>query len=221
MLYEVITNKILRDELVSGTVTLCPCANPIAWQQRNYFYTHGKFDTYNGKDFNRNGTGNHLGNLAEKTTNILYNIASKHDLCIDLHTSRNSIPFSIFSSDDVSAEIEALGLKYNYRTSPTIDEAFDDTLMQNNHKAFTIECGSHDAYEEEFVDIVTNGICRILKLYGMINNAHKCNRCETVIFTEQSLLRASDGCYITFQKSAGEAFKKGDVLYTEHRNNFV
>ncbi len=209
-------HKILKSSLVRGRVTLCPCANPIAWQQRSYFYTHGKFDLYDGKDFNRNFAGDSNGSLSEQISHKLYNIASSHDLSIDLHTSRNSIPFSIFSNDELNDAILTLGLKYNYKHTPSQPQAFDDVLNANGYKAFTIECGSHDSYEEEHITEVTNAICRILKSYDMIDANVKPSNNKPSIFTQQILMRASNGCYITFNKKAGDDFKIDDLLYTEH-----
>src|SRR5215470_4670112 len=89
--------KFLREGLKRGKVIIVPFANPVAWMQRTYFYTHGKFDMYSGADWNRDFPGNSAGGLGERIAAILFREASESDFALDLHTSRDSIPFAMFS----------------------------------------------------------------------------------------------------------------------------
>ena len=98
--------KMLSDFLTksadwNGMVTLIPLSHPLSWNQRYYFYTAGKFDNYNGKDWNRSFPGDKDGSTTQRCSHMIFEEASKHDLVIDLHTSRISNPFVIVAREDL------------------------------------------------------------------------------------------------------------------------
>ena len=214
----------LQTELKRGKVILVPNANPVSWLQRNYFSTNGKFDMYMGKDWNRNFPGKEEGSLGERVSAALFKIASKADFVLDLHTSRLSLPFAIHFNKEMQQYAEVLGLEYNQFIDTTIKTSYKDTINASlcavGVPSLCIECGGHDAYEPENIELVKNGILRILKFFGLIDNAPIAAAAEQQIFYDKTITyTASKGGLIRLAKKLGEYVQKGDVLYYYYDNN--
>ena len=208
----------LKDNLAAGTVTLVPCANPAAWLQREYFSTNGKFDLYMGKDWNRNFPGKADGTLGERTAAGLFAAASRADLVLDMHTSRQSIPFGIFTSRGYLGLVKTLGLGYNQFLDIAANPAYKDTLNACLDNAgvenLCIECGSHDAYEPENVAMVTEGIKRLLAQKGMIDAAGIAPAPEKVkVFSRLAKYTAPTGCLIRMCRKPGQEVCRGEDLF--------
>jgi predicted deacylase len=122
--------KYLEQDTFTGKVILVPIANPIAWNQRIYFYNPGKFSFHNGKDWNRNFPGNKLGNLGERISATISKFVLDADLVIDLHTSRKSIPFTFTLSEKNLEITQRLKIKYNYLIDT--DEKSNASLGKNS-----------------------------------------------------------------------------------------
>ena len=58
--------NFLKEHLKAGEVVFVPCANPVAWEQRAYFYTFGKFDLYDGRDPNSHFPGDADGSIHQR-----------------------------------------------------------------------------------------------------------------------------------------------------------
>ena len=93
ILHELVNYLKSIEEKLDGTVTVVPICNPVSWSQRVYYYTAGKFDLYKGKDWNRSYPGSET-TLSSRMSKKIFEIASKHECVIDLHTARNSKPLS-------------------------------------------------------------------------------------------------------------------------------
>jgi predicted deacylase len=44
----------MQNSLLCGKIIIVPIANPLSWMQRVHYTTIGKYDFYDGKDWNRN-----------------------------------------------------------------------------------------------------------------------------------------------------------------------
>ncbi|OPZ76339.1 MAG: Succinylglutamate desuccinylase / Aspartoacylase family protein [Alphaproteobacteria bacterium ADurb.Bin438] len=201
-----------------------PCANPVSWTQRAYFSTNGKFDFYMGKDWNRNFPGKEDGTLGERIANILICEAKKADFSIDLHTSRQSIPFTIFSKDDYIPFLKIMGIEHNQFIDMGASPSYKNTLNSNldglGVDNICIECGSHDAYEPKNVSDILLGIKRLLKSFDMIKGGDfDENSSKIKIFRKGVTYKANKGCLIRLAKELGEQVKSGDDLYYYYDNN--
>ena len=214
----------LQNNLKRGKLILVPNANPVSWLQRNYFSTNGKFDMYMGKDWNRNFPGDEQGSLGERIASVLFEQARHADFVLDLHTSRLSLPFAIYFNKEMQQYAEVLGLEYNQFIDTTIKTSYKNTinvsLFAVGVPSLCIECGGHDAYEPENIELVKNGILRILKFFGLIDNAPIAAAAEQQIFYDKTITyTASKGGLIRLAKKLGEYVQKGDVLYYYYDNN--
>ncbi len=214
----------LQNNLKRGKLILVPNANPVSWLQRNYFSTNGKFDMYMGKDWNRNFPGDEQGSLGERIASVLFEQARHADFVLDLHTSRLSLPFAIYFNKEMKKYTKVFGLEYNQFIDTTIKTSYQNTINASlfavGVPSLCIECGSHDAYEPENIELVRNGILRILKFFGLIDNAPIAAAAEQQIFYDKTITyTASKGGLIRLAKKLGEYVQKGDVLYYYYDNN--
>ena len=214
----------IENNLDNGKVTLVPCANPVSWTQRIYFSTNGKFDLYMGKDWNRNFPGNSEGSLGERIADVLLKNAEKSDFAIDLHTSRKSIPFGIYSKEEYKKYIKIIGVEYNQyidmETKTSYANTFNACLDKKGIPNLCIECGSHDAFEAEYVKKVFEGIKRLLSSFGMVKDQtieKAPQRIKT--FAKTVKYTSPKGCLIKINKELGEKINKGDALFSCYDNN--
>ncbi len=204
--------KILTENEFGGEVVLVPIANPISWRQRVYFSTNGKFDLYQGKDWNRNFPGKQDGSVGERIAYHLMKFANECDLVIDLHTARKSLPFNIFFREEDLHYNDFIGLEFNELKNMHNESSrgYAGTLSINaikqNRDSFAIECGSHDSFEKENVETVTSGLINLI-----YNREQK--RKQAFLYDSLKTYRAQDGGFILLQKQLNEKYKKGDVLY--------
>ncbi len=213
----------LKDNLLSGKVTLVPCANPVSWTQRIYYSTNGKFDLYMGKDWNRNFPGNPEGSLGERIAAVLFENAKKNDFVLDLHTSRESVPFGIFSRKEYECFVQTIGMKYNQfidMSATAYANTMNGSLDKEGVANMCIECGSHDSYEPQNVRDVVNGIKRLLASQGMIDVKQTELAPETVkVFAKTVKYTAPKGGLIKLAKPLGAKVQKGDELFYCYDNN--
>lgn len=213
--------KKLRSKLESGEITFVPLANPIAWTQRSYFSTNGKFDFYMGKDWNRNFPGSVEGTLGERIAHELFQSSILHDFCVDLHTSRSSFPFCIVGDESDLQYSKISGLEYtfflNFRNQQQLGKYSDSLLGQLSLKTIpniTFECGSHDSYEQDYVSEIVEGILRILSSFEMFNFSTQDRTNSPKYYTKINTYRSPQGGFAMFNKRIGESFKEGDLLFS-------
>ncbi len=214
----------LKKNLQQGKVTLVPCANPVSWTQRAYYSTNGKFDFYMGKDWNRNFPGNPEGSMGERIASVLFENAKKADFAIDLHTSRESIPFGIYSRSEYENWLKIIGIKYNQFIDMSKSSAYANTLNAGLDVAgisnLCIECGSHDSYEPQNIHEVTEGIKRLLASLEMIDTKlTKSGPKEIITFSKTVKYTAPKGCILRLAKHLGSKIKKGEDLFYCFDNN--
>jgi predicted deacylase len=201
-----------------GEITFIPISNPFSWNQRMYFYTTGKFSMQTGEDWNRGfpGSDESLNNRRAKK---LIDLASGYDYVIDLHTSRRSIPFAIFNEERLESDkevIKALGFTYNYLISNKIDSSMMSALStKDDIKAFEIECGSHDSYEEVNIEMVVNAILRLLANVGSIKTRQqKTKSIEQFVFKKFQKYYADESGFLRFVGQLGGQVNAGEALYS-------
>lgn len=204
-----------------GKVTLVGVANPAAWHQRTYFSTNGKFDLYDGKDWNRNFPGRKDGSLAERTAHILFSVAKKADFALDLHTSRNSPIFNITCDDEGLELAKKNGIPYTYHM-PIADAAtraqykgtFLLALLDAGVKNMTLECGAHDSFDKENIEAVLAAVKRMCTAEGLLSvKGNAVSAEKTHVYNSYSTYHAPDGGYVRYRVTPGQRYTKGDLLY--------
>ncbi len=215
-LYRFLENKSFR-----GEVILVPVANPMAWFQRMYFSTAGKFDWYMGTDWNRFFPGSRTGSLGERLAHQLFSLAEKCDFSIDLHTSRHSIPFGIVSRREDLPFMNIIGLPYTYIMpeggNAKYERTLTNTLAKKGHISFALECGSHDTYQPDFIGEITAGLKRFLRhIKATTGTAPKQANKQSYYFQKLVTYHVPEGGFVTYDRNIGDRYKKGEILYTLH-----
>lgn len=214
----------IKKNLLQGKVTLVPCANPVSWTQRAYYSTNGKFDFYMGKDWNRNFPGNSEGSMGERIAAVLFANAKKADFALDMHTSRESIPFAIYSRPQYEDILKTIGIRYNQfldmQKNPAYGNTMNACLDNAGVENLCIECGSHDAYEPENIREVMNGLKRLFAARGMVDSklAEPAPQ-EIKTFAKTVKYTAPMGCLLRLAKPLGAQIKKGEDLFYCFDNN--
>lgn len=207
--------KKFNNNKLNGSVTLIPIANPFNWNTKSYFYTAGKFWDYDGTDWNRYFPGNPKGLLPSILADKLFQEAKQHDLIIDLHTSRKSLPYGIYVSEKDKQYIKLLGFKYNQ----FIDGEKPEKAGTLNHacnnvgiRSVALECGSHDSYEgnniKNCVDKITNLLIGLNIIKGKLNQRKK-----ILTFEKHKTYIANASGFVKFICPLGKNYKKGETLY--------
>jgi predicted deacylase len=212
--------RFLKENLKAGEVVFVPCANPVAWEQRAYFYTFGKFDLYDGRDPNSHFPGKAEGSIHQRIAHALTKLAKDCDLGLDLHTARECLPYVIFTKEAYAPLVKEFGLTYNYLdattgsdTAGSFDAAMDPAGIDN----LCIECGSHDEYNAEKLDLVFAGLLRLLARLGMIDKKHARKAAgPSWFFRDHKKILTRDAGFVRYDVTLGKPFKKGDTLFTLH-----
>ncbi len=165
----------LREHLKAGEVHIVPYANPTAWLQRTYFATFGKFSLLDGKDYNRCFTEKHDNSANDKICNAIMNLAKSADFVIDLHTSKASNIFGIYTQKSYEPYIKILGLTYNQYSDdaaiPALHGTFNAALDRAGIANITVECGGHNEYVSQKVHTVYEGILNLLRYFELIDGS--------------------------------------------------
>jgi predicted deacylase len=207
----------LKEHLKAGEVVFVPCANPVAWEQRAYFYTFGKFDLYDGRDPNTHFPGKADGSLHQRIAHALSGIAKGCDLGLDLHTARDSLPYVIFTQEKYLPLVKEVGLKYNYLDDGEPSGSFDALMDPLGIDNLCIECGSHDEYDAAKTDAVFKGILRLMAKLGMIDKSLTVPaETETYYFRDHKKILTRDAGFLRYDVALGASFEKGDTLFTLH-----
>lgn len=210
----------LKENLKAGEVVFVPCANPVGWEQRSYFYTFGKFDLYDGRDCNSHYPGKPDGSLHQRIAHALFGLAKGSDLGLDLHTARDSLPYCIFTKESYLPLVAEMGLAYNYlddTAAPESSGSFDAAMDPAGIDNLCIECGSHDEYDAAKTEAVFNGIVRLLVRLGMVDRAKSSLAPSGCFyFRDHKKILTRDSGYVRYDTGLGVPFKKGDTLFTLH-----
>lgn len=212
--------NFMKDNLAAGEIVFVPFASPASWEQKSYFYTYGKFDLYDGKDFNSHFPGKEKGSLHQRVAFHLAALATGSDLTLDLHTARNSLPYCIYTKADYAPLVKTLGLKYNYLDAeimPDTAGSFDCAMDPQGISNLCIECGSHDEYDAEKQDEVFAGLLRLFAHLGMIPAKYASPPPASFYFSDHKKIVAPESGFVRYDTALGAPFKKGDSLFTLFR----
>ncbi len=201
---------------LKGKVTIVPLCNPVAWNQRMYYYTVGKFDLYKGKDWNRSYPGGETS-LSARMSKKLFDIASQSSIVIDLHTARNSKPYGIFGSKKSEELIRILGLTYNYyidfstHTGQSFKGTLNDAVACKGILETTIECGSHDVYDAPAIREVYNSLRRVVSTYVLQQQIKK-KRKKQFMFSAITTLHSPISGFAQYKLSPQTTCRAGERI---------
>jgi predicted deacylase len=209
-------NSFLKENTAwEGIVTLVPIANPYSWQQRIHYTTIGKFNFYDGKDWNRSFPGNKDGSTAERWAHTLFQEAGKHDLVIDLHTSRQSLPFLIISREDLIQEMLQVGTIPIY-VAPKMNGNFPlpDAIDNIGKKGLTIECGSHDSMDLQNINKCFEALLNLLRINGVLKDQVSLpESTHAFYFKKYDTYFAPDSGCVDYVHALGQEITRGELLY--------
>jgi len=217
-LYEELNKKNLKKQVI-----LVPLCNPYSWQQRSYFYTTGKFSFIDGKDWLWSFPGSAEGSPMQRLAKQLYSSASSFELSVDLHTSRKSVPFGIFSSEKYHPEMAALGIPFNFMSSygDSLDQykqgiaSLSYAMTQDGRRGFTLECGSHDEYNEANIELICTSLLNLLRHEGVIDEPVQ-KSADSIIFADNEFLKYQSTAtgFVQYLKQPGDTYRQNDVLFS-------
>jgi len=221
---ENIYNYLSEKWLESWKVCLVPIANPISRNQRTYFYTFWKFDLYMGKDWNHNFPWSETWYLWQRICNTLFWLWKKYDFVLDLHTARDAFPFSMLTNVHTNEKIsfaskkeyeyaKIMGIEYNLIWDDFNENDGTDTFSSIWIPAITLECGSHNKYQPQYIKIVTDSILRLMKNKWMIKEDIGEPNYKPKKYTDIKNYKSIDWWFVKFKKSIWDKYKKWDVLY--------
>ncbi len=207
----------LLEHLTCGEVHVVPYANPLAWMQRAYFSTFGKFSQIDGKDFNRCFPGNPDGDVSARLCAAIMKLATAADFVLDLHTSKSSNPFVIYTQKEYEPWVAACGLPYNQYSDdasiPGLQGTFNAALDRAGVKNLTIECGGHNEYAEAKIDAVFNAVCAVLNKLGLTEKGANTDiPAEIYRFEKRRKVFAAAGGLFRAEKALGAKVARGEVI---------
>lgn len=213
----------VKENITSGKVYFIPFANPLAWGQKAYTYTVGKFNYKTGEDFNRTFASNSPGNTNVQIAKAILKECDdeKIDFAVDLHTAHTSFPHTIsFAEDDLDL-IKETNIEYNRLcyNSEEYKATLNYQLTKRGINNFTIECGSHDSIEKDYQKQVVDGVLNVLNKLEICKFKSNLPKTNQVVFSKSVSYFAECGGIVEFNFNLGEKFKKGDTLFTIHPAN--
>lgn len=218
LIFKLLNNFLLSNTDWEGTVTLIPISQPISWNQKAYHTTAGKFSFSDGKDWNRSFPGNPDGSIADRCADMIFKEASRHDLVIDLHTSRVSKPFSIISREDLVSHCLKSGILPTYLAPKmTTNLPLPDAIDNFGKKGITIECGSHDTLDQQNSQLCFESILNLMRLEGALKDLIKPKVNQgSFVYSKYFTYFAPMSGFVEFIKPLEKTAKKGEVLYLLH-----
>lgn len=207
-------HDFLMKNLHTGEVHVVAYANPLAWLQRTYYSTNGKFSQIDGKDYNRC-----FADSAAADTNSLVcgkpaELAAQCDFAVDLHTSKMSNPFAIYTKPEYVPYIKALGLTYNQFSDdaavPALHGTFNACLDRRHVPNITVECGGHDEYNQDKIQKVYDALTRLL---NYINGKAEIENSGNIYrFEIRKKTYAPTSGLVNYLKTNGETVAKGEII---------
>ena len=210
-------HAFLMHNLQCGEVHIVPYANPYAWMQRAYFATFGKFSLLDGKDFNRCFPGKKDGDVNARLCAAIFDLASKADFVLDLHTSKSSNPFAIYTQFDYEPMVKACGLPYNQYSDdasiPSLHGTFNAALDRVGVANITIECGSHNEYDEHKIKAVYDAVCAVLAELNLVAKTETKPAVDSIYRFEKRNKIFSPACGLfKSEKALGNMVKQGERI---------
>lgn len=207
-------HAFLMNNLSSGEVHIVAYANPAAWLQRTYYSTAGKFSLIDGKDYNRCFSDSPGADVNSLICSAIAGLAGKCDFVIDLHTSKKSNPFAIYTKPEYEPYIKTLGLKYNQFSDdaaiPALHGTFNAWLDRRHIPNVTIECGGHDEYDATKINKVYDSLTKLLAFF--LNGDKPEPVSDIYRFETRKKIYAPTAGLVKYLKNPGDFVKKGDVV---------
>lgn len=209
---------IQNENFLTKKITLAPMVNPPAWNQRVYYYTVGKFDLYKGKDWNRSYPGGQT-TLSARNSQKISDFIQPYEFALDLHTARTSAPYLIFMDKRMTPYVQAFGLKYNVFLDKNKAEnpykgTFDYALLDKKTLSMTCECGSHDEYDEQNVDMVYKSILNLIYKLNIYEKTNITKTPKQIVVKKIDTIFAPVSGFTRFHLPPHASFIAGDVLAT-------
>lgn len=205
----------LMKNLRRGEVRLVPYVNPQAWMQRAYYSTFGKFSLIDGKDFNRGFPGDSNGDINARTAAAIIGLAAQADLVVDLHTSKNSRPFAIYTKQKYVHWVKACGFAYNQYSDdaniPSLRGTFNAALDTLGIENISIECGGHDDYNQDNAEAVFGALCALAAELELVDGSVNVN---TDIYGFEKRKKIFSPCSGLFRadREARAKIRSGEVI---------
>ncbi|MCB9809751.1 succinylglutamate desuccinylase/aspartoacylase family protein [Candidatus Peribacteria bacterium] len=207
-----------------GKITLLPVSNPIAWSQRLYFSTAGKFSMYDGKDWNWRYPGNADGVVQERFAHMVFTEVVQHDFVIDLHTSRWSKPFLITGKSEHLPLAKASGIDYTYASLDAHDLKGTNIMplsyaadMHCKNGGVTLECGSHDSMNDAVFEYCYKVVLNMLVFQGHFDDYIPLS--NGMYYTGYHTYTAPEAGFVEYHHAFWDTVKAGEVLYTLYPAN--
>lgn len=210
-------HSFLMNNLKCGEVHVVPYANPMAWMQRAYFSTFGKFSLLDGKDFNRCFPGNAHGDVNARICAAIFDLATKADFVLDLHTSKSSNPFAIYTKFEYEPIVKACGLPYNQYSDdasiPSLHGTLNAALDRAGIANIAIECGGHNEYDENKIAAVYQAVSAVLSELKLVEKLKGKALSSSIYRFEKRNKIFSPACGLFKpEKKLGSKLKKGEVI---------
>ncbi len=211
---------VLQQQLQAGEVHIVPYANPTAWLQRTYFSTFGKFSLLDGKDYNRCFTEKRSGDGTGRICDAIMRLATAADFVIDLHTSKSSGVFGIYTKKEYERYINLLGLKYNQYSDDaaiaSLRGTFNAALDRAGVPNVTIECGGHNECDEAKIGAVYEGVLNLLRHFELVPGAVVDHQ-QVYLFEKRMKVFAECSGLVAWDKNLGDEVARAEQLAHIHK----
>jgi len=187
------------DNLLSGTIIAIPLLNI-------HGFINFSRDTPDGKDVNRSFPGSMNGSLSSRVARTLTKKILPHiDLAIDYHTggaSRYNYPQVRYSlgHKESKALAETFAAPYIIANKP-IPKSFRKAALDKGVPVLTFEGGESIRYDGFSIKKGLDGLLRVMKLKGMVEEAPEAKEC--IHFTKTSWVRANHSGLFMWTQSSG------------------
>lgn len=208
-------HEFLLKNLKRGEVHVVPYVNPQAWMQRVYYSTFGKFSLIDGKDFNRGFPGDKAGDVSARVAAVIMDLAKQADLVVDLHTSKSSRPFVVYTQKKYEHRVKVCGFPYNQYSDdaavPSLRGTFNAALDVLGVENISIECGGHDDYNQDNINAVLKAICSLLADMQMVEETENSPK-EVYCFEKRKKIFSPCGGLFKAEKNIGTKIRAGEVV---------
>jgi predicted deacylase len=205
----------LDPNVLKGSVIVAPVANPPAFWQRSIYVS-----PLDQKNLNREFPGNEDGSPSQVLAHWLFEqVISQSDYYLDLHGGdmiEALVPFVIYyrsgnsQVDDASHDLaKSYGIRYLVE-SEVAGSSFSAASMAGIPAILT-EAGQQGIWEPEMVETHVEGVQRVMRHLGMVEEAAQEEREVELLRTFAWLRSEHDGYYYP-ETAVGDAVSKGERL---------
>jgi predicted deacylase len=209
--------KRVDAEKISGTITILPVANPIAFQQ---FQRVSPIDDL---DLNREYPGDANGFLTQRMAHLLLGKAlASATAILDLHTGGMRgfcPPYVIYQAEGTAAE-RARELALNFGTEMVIELPGGSTPGRLSAvgaaraiPALTVELGGGATLQHDMVELGVQGVFNTLITLGMLKGEIVAPP-EQVVYTKRQWVRTDRGGMCRLSVAPADSVVKGQAIAT-------